>query len=821
MNADILLRFPAVKKSLLKILLALAFICRSFVVSAQQTTPGFTVTVVNERSHPIAGATVQAHQGDKLVKASVTDTTGVTVFYNLPAGRYIFSVSGSGYKPQTTAAFEIPGANSATTVIMQPSTTSLSEVTITGRKALIEQKQGKVVINVDASITNSGATVLEVLEKSPGVTVDRNGTISLQGKTGVLVLVDDKPTYLSGADLNSLLSSMNSSQVDQIELMPIPPARYEANGNAGVINIKTKKSRARGFNGTLSLTGGQGHYPKTVDNLSLNWRTGKFNTFFNYNITALKTYVQLTALRKYYDDSGALLSMLDQSSFFGRNILNNTIKTGTDYYLTPKTTFGIVLTGTLTGRLGDNVATAHWLEPGGVLDSTIATNNRDNNQFKNGAINFNIRQNISSNQNITADFDALRYNITDKQDFDNQLLAAGGYDEVTKANIPTAINITSFKADYTLEAGKAGTIRAGFKSSHSATDNSADYENLESGTFVNDSTKSNRFIYSENINAVYGEWGGKQGKLSYQGGLRYEHTGYYAHQLGNAVDPDTSFSRNYGGFFPSGYLTYQADTANGFTLSIGRRIDRPAFQVLNPFIFVINKYTYETGNSNILPQNSWNLSLSHQYKDLFTTTVSYSVIDNYFSQLFLADTTKGILFYSQGNVGHVYNFGLTESVSASPFNWWNFTAAATFNHKHFAGFNGNDYTSLINQLNLNTSSQFMFAKIYTAELSGAYTTHARNDIQELLYPTGQVSLGISRSIFNKKGTLRISYRDVFHTNWMEGLTQFPNATEYFKERYDTRVFSIAFRYRFGQAYKAERHTSTGASDEAERAGSGN
>jgi iron complex outermembrane receptor protein len=512
--------------------------------------------------------------------------------------------------------------------------------------------------------------------------------------------------------------------------------------------------------------------------------------------------------------------MLRQPSFFSGKFFNNTIKTGLDYYISQKTTIGIVLSGTSIHRYGNNLATATWLDPAGVVDSAIATGNKNDNKFKNGAINLNLRHAISPSQDLAVDLDYLHYSLNTSQDFNNALLSPGGYQDESRGNIPTTIKIASGKVDYTLKLSETATLQSGIKSSYSNTDNLAAYQNFEGGQWVDDNTKSNHFLYRENINAAYTSIEKKYGKLTLQGGLRYEHTSYKANQLGNAVQKDSAFSRNYGEFFPSGYISYQADSSHSFTLTAGRRIDRPVFQSLNPFYFIINKYTYETGNPYLLPQFSWNFELSHQYKNLLTTTVSYSNIQNYFSQLFLNDVTKGILLYSQGNVGRMYNIGVSEAVSVSPLSWWSLTAQATFNHKQLRGFNGNNYTSEINQLNISANNQFTIAKTYTAELSGFYTTRARNDVQELLYPTGQLSAGIARPVLKKKGTLKFSLRDILYTNAMEGFTSFPNATEYFKIKRDSRVFTLTFTYRFGKTYKTVKRTDGSASEEMERVGNG-
>jgi iron complex outermembrane receptor protein len=285
------------------------------------------------------------------------------------------------------------------------------------------------------------------------------------------------------------------------------------------------------------------------------------------------------------------------------------------------------------------------------------------------------------------------------------------------------------------------------------------------------------------------------------------------------LQQDSTVSRNYGSFFPSGYISYPIDSLQTLTLTVGRRTDRPPFQSLNPFLYIINKYTYQSGNPYLLPQYTWNFELTHQYGELLTTTLSYSRLTNYFSQLFLSDSTGTILFYTQGNVGTVNNLGVSENVNVKPARWWMVQAGAVFNHKQFRGFNGNSYTSSISQLTVNVNNQFSFGKGYAAELSGFYTTRARNDIQELLYPTGQASMGMSKTVLKKKGTVKVSFRDLFYTNAMEGLTSFPDASEYFKIKRDSRVVALSFTYRLGKSYKVATHRN-GATEEEERVRNG-
>ena len=697
----------------------------------------------------------------------------------------------------------------------QPKSDTLQTATVTAHTPPIQRKKDRTIINVETSTTNIGSTVLEVLERSPGVTVDRNGGITLNGKPGVLVFIDDKPTYLTGDDLNNLLSSMNAAQVARIELISNPPARYDAAGNAGVINIRTKKSDNAGFNGSITTSCAQGVYPKSNNSVVLNYKKSRINTFLNYSFNDVDYLTNLYAYRQYYDQNKNVTAILQQPSYFTGTVTNNTAKAGLDYSASPHTSLGLELTGISIHRSGSNTGYANWLNAAGNTDSSVLTKTTPKNTFRNGAINLNARHTFSKSTELRADLDYLHYRMLGQQDFDNQLEETGGYDSVFRSSIPTTIDIYSGKFDATTILATSLTLQAGLKLSSSHTDNAATYQDWQNQQWVVDDTRSNHFVYQENIRAAYASLEGKQQKLGFQAGLRYEQTNYTANQFGNTRQKDSVVSRNYGNFFPSGYLSWPIDSLQSLTLTAGRRLDRPPYQNLNPFLYIINKYTYETGNPYLLPQYSWNFELTHQYRDLFTTTFSYSILTNYFSQIFLSDSTGTILFYTQGNVGTVKNLGLSESINIKPTSWWTLQFGSFFNYKQFRGFNGNSYFSKIGQLNLNMNNQFTFGHGFSAELSGFYTTRAKNDIQELLYPTGQASAGAAKSILKKKGTVKLSFRDIFYTNAMEGLTSFPDASEYFKIKRDSRVIALSFTWRFGKSFKtASPHA--GPTEEEER-----
>lgn len=780
----------------------------------------FIIRVQDEQQKVLENIKVQLYEENATspLTSVFTSQSGEVKFQIKHSGKYFFEASGIGFKTLKSAITAIPTSTNRLTLTVTNEVQKLSEVTVTGKKPMLERKQGKTIVNVDAAVTNTGTNVLEVLEKSPGVMVDKNGSISLQGKASVLVMIDDKPTYLSSSELSAMLGSMSSAQVNQIELITSPSAKFDASGNAGIINIKTKKNKQEGFNGNLTASFGHGKYMKTNNSLMLNYRQGKINTFLNYSHNYNKGFAEIYAYREYFNPLGSTTSALDQLSYLGSANTNRMLRAGLDFYASEKSTIGVTFTGTRISRLGDGNATATWLSPTLAVDSAIKTISFSDNQLKNGGVNLYSRHQLTANQSLGFDLDYLVYNSTNDQDFQNNRSGVTGYQQGSKGDIPSELKIFSAKGDYILQLGKATKLEAGLKTSSIQTDNTANYKLLRAGTWVPDLQKSNQFLYEENINAIYTSFDQRFKKWSYQVGLRFENTNYKGNQLGNESQGGSNFSKQYQDLFPSGYLSYQPDSLHSFSFTAGRRIDRPAYQKLNPFVFIINKYTYQRGNPFFLPQHAWNFELSHSYKNFLTTALSYSGIKNYFSQLFLSEGND-ILVYTEGNVGQMHNLGLYVTLQTSPFKWWSLTAQTNFNHKKLSGYQNVDYKSSVNQLHTTMNNQFRINPTLNAEISGFYTTRARNDLQELLFPTGQVSAGVVKTVLKGKGSLRLTARDIFYTQAMEGMTDFPAANEYFILWRDSQVLNFGFNYRFGKQLKIAKRSTGGAADEMGRAGS--
>jgi hypothetical protein len=806
-----------------KIILPLLFIFSYSGVFAQKQV--VRITVVNEQKNALPGSTVCLLNIDSVViHSGAANASGIFEFADLNPGKYLLRASQTGYIDGYSSIIDLNNKATVSEIITLISKSNLlNDVTVVSKKPAIQFLPDKTVINPEATISNAGASVMDVLEKSPGITVNKDGSIIMKGKPAVTVLIDGKPTQLSGADLQAYLSGIPASQVDVVELIENPGAKYDAAGNAGIINIKMKANKVKGFNGSMNLSLGQGFFTKTGNSINLNYRNGKTNWFLNYGMRASREMMDMWTLRKYVNTKNEDSVLLEQPNYQKSSQAGHNIKTGLDFFLNKNTTLGLVFTGGLFNRMATSTSSINWMDPYYHIDSSINTLGDNNRKFKRGGVNVNGRFRINATSELAVDLDYVNFTINGDQQYQTHLVAPGSDIEATKGNIPSKLNIFSAKADYS-KRYKKFLLETGLKTAINKTDNLAEYYfAINNNPWQADLRRSNHFLYNETISAAYASVDAEKGKWHWQAGLRYEFTSYKALQLGNAVVRDSAFKRNYGSLFPTAFVSYQLDSNNTITVRAGKRIDRPAFQHLNPFQTILNKYTYEAGNPFIKPQYTWNFSVAHTYKQKLTTEVSSSYLRDYFSQIFIIDSSSSnvnnnIIIYTRGNVGSFKNFAITETFQTSVTKWWNLTAVAVYNHKIIKGVVWAPFTARVNQLNISINNQFQFKKGWSFELSGYYQTKSQIDLQEWLEPQGELNVGVGKQILKKKGTLRLSIRDLTYFQNYSGYSTFENSYEPFTLKFDTRVVRLSFSWRFGKTMKPVNRSEGGASDEINRVG---
>ncbi len=810
-----------------KILLIAFILIAGYPAFTQQAKDRVIQVLVSGDGAPLYKATVSLMKIDSsIISIEVTDAAGKASFTNLAAGHYIIRVTNIGYQISFSKAIDLSIEKlSEQKINLQNEAATLKDVAVVAKKPAVQFLPDKTVVNVEASITSAGGTVMDVLEKSPGITIGRDGAIIMKGKPQVMVLIDGKQTQLSGTELQAYLSGLPASQMSTIELIDNPGAKYDAAGNAGIINIRSKSIRQKGFNGSASTSIGQGFFTKNNNSINLNVRSGKVNLFVNYGNRFGKERMEIEALRKYFDVNGNDSLLLNQPGITRQNIKAHNLKAGIDFFAGKNTTVGAIFTGNLNTREVSSLSTIDWMTPNHVIDSSIITSGTRHIRFERKGVNFYGKQIIDASSEISADLDLITFKIEGDQYFQTQLTVPGSVKQITKGNIPSTLDIFTAKIDYSKKFSGM-TWEAGLKTATTKTDNLAEYSFFDGGSWQDDLSRSNHFLYDESIHSIYSSLDRKNGKWHWQAGLRYEFTSYKAHQLGNALVKDSSFNRNYGSLFPSAFISYDLDSSNSFTFRIGRRIDRPPFQNLNPFLVTLNKYTFEGGNPFIRPQYTWNFELTHNYKNILSTGISYGYLKDYFSQIFIIDSNssnvnKNIIIYTRGNVGTFHNFGASATLQLPLTKWWNITSTLVYNHKIIKGVVWVPITATIDQFNISLNNQFQFKKGWAAELSGYYLTKSQTDLQEYVTPQGELGAGVSKQIMKNKGTLRLAIRDIFHTQNYSGYSNFENSDEPFALKWDTRIVRLNFSFRFGKAMKAIKRSGGGATEETDRVGTGN
>ncbi len=759
-----------------------------------------------------------------LIKATYTDTDGQFSFANIADGSYTVSISFVGYAPAAVPSFSLSSVQPSVqlgAVSLTAQSRQLAEVVVTGQKAVIEQKIDRMVLNVGALASNAGATALDILEKSPGVTVDQSGNVSLKGKKEVMIMLDDKRTYLSGDELVNLLRSMSSTQLDQIEIMTNPSAKYDAAGNAGIINIKTKKTSTQGFNGTLTLGLGTSPYFKSNNGLNLNYRTGKLNTFLNYSFIQNNGSFDIETQRNFVDASGIRIGELNQSAHRLSRSQTNSLKAGLDYYLSPRTTLGLTASGFVNPQHPTASNTTTLTDGNGITTSRILTTSQTDALWRNGALNLNGRHlfDADGTRELTASADYLNYHSANAQNLLSNTYSPDGSlvsQLPLRGDIPLNINIYTAKADYSQPVKNLFKLETGIKTALIQTTNQGNYFTQANRVEQPDYQRSNQFNYRENINAVYLNGSRQLGAWYAQLGLRYENTQYTGHQLGNLQKPDSLFVRHYSNLFPTLFISYKADEKNQFGFSVGRRIDRPVYQDLNPFLSIIDQYSYSTGNPFLRPQFSTNLEVSHTYGGFLTTTLNYSKTDGFITETL--QKQGDVIIRSVGNVATRNNAGLAVSLQLSVTRMWSVNAFANGAYTSFDGaIAGFPFVASAFSLNLNLTNQFTLGNGWSAEVSGFYHGRNRDEGQALIRSISQLSLAVSKQLWDKRASLVFNLRDVFHSQVSREIQNFQNVVSTIQLTRDTRVANVSFVYKFGTPVKgapAKRNSS--ADDEKDR-----
>ncbi|MBS1758787.1 MAG: TonB-dependent receptor [Bacteroidetes bacterium] len=800
----------------------------AFTSKAQQVSG----VVKDEQGKGVEKATISLllKKDSSVIKFSVSGATGKYSFSSVPAGEYLVSTSYVGYVPKRSSSFQVSGNENVTVpdIVVERTTSSMAGVTVTSKKPIVEVKADKTVLNIEGTINAIGNDALELLRKSPGVVVDKDDNISLMGKNGVKVYIDGKPSPLSGTDLSNYLKSIQSSQVESIELITNPSAKYDAAGNAGIINIKFKKNKAFGTNGSVNAGYNIGTYPKYNAGVNFNNRNKIVNLFGSYNYNDSKQENIFNLNRTIGDtafESSRTMPFKNKSHNF---------KAGADFYIDKKNTFGVLVNGNFSdGSMnGDNINNIIY-RPTNTLTKVLKANNTNDMNRKNVNFNLNYRFADTAGHELNMDLDYGLFRLNNNQLQPNYYYAPDGTTLLNKTIYrflsPSTIDLYTFKTDYE-QNFKKGRLGIGAKFSVVNTDNNFkryDVSQLAPSEIKTlDVPKSNEFDYKENINAVYVNYNRQLKGKMIQFGVRMENTVSSGNSYGLNNDGSVNkgskqtFKRNYTDLFPSAAITFNKNPMNQWGLSYSRRIDRPAYQDLNPFEFKLDEYSYKKGNVNLKPQYTNVFSLTNTYKFKLTTSLTYSHINDMFAQI--VDTTEqSKSFITTENLAKSDVYAVNISY---PFMYKTYTAFVNLSgnySKYKADFGGGNRVVNLDAASFNIYMQhsYKFGKKreWTAEVSGWYNSPM---VWQGFFKSKSmwtVDAGMQKTIFKGKGTFKLSVSDIFHSLKFDGHSDFAGQYTQANGSFESRQLKASLVWRFGSStVKAARQRKDASEDEKKR-----
>jgi len=786
-----------------------------------QATGKIDLKVTDQQQKPIDGALVQLVKAkdSSMTQYSITDQNGLVELAGVVKGTYLIYIAKTGFENYYAPVFTIDSAhlqiNLPDAVLKSK---SLNEVTVVAKTPMIQHFADKTVLNVQNSPLTAVGNVFDVIQHSPGVQVDQNDNISLMGKPNVQIMIDGRPIAVSGSDLTNILKSMPAESIDKIEFITNPSAKYDASGTAGIINIILKKDKRIGANATVYAGYAQGIYARTNDGFSFNDRTKKFNIFGSYNYSYQGSVNIITFHTNFYNGN-QFQSSTAQYEYLKTPSIDNTARLGADFFASNKTTIGFIADVSVSRFMPSESTTTYEYDSLNNEKSYDLTSSNSPSTTYNYALNLNMKHTFdSTGRELLVNADYATYNTLGYQSIatnyfnpDNSEIGGTSY---LYGYLPSLLNIYSLKADYDGQLGKKGSLGAGIKTSYVNTDNNLNIYDGQNALAPVDTTQSNHFIYSENINAGYVTYNRTMGAYNLQAGMRAEQT----ITNGDQVTTGQTFSRNFTQLFPNVSLNDSLSPNNQLGLSISRRVDRPTYNQLNPFSLYINPTFYLVGNPYLLPQNAYLMQLSDAIKSSYFFTLTYTRTQYPITTVIEPYTGKpNIVRQTEENLTSNDNYSFNFTVANQITSWWSTSTSVDAYVSHYVGALANSPLSTDRFLwDANTDNDFTISKQLGFGLGGFYTSG--NDLGYLyLKPQEGVRAYIQIKVLKDKGTIKINAYDIFWTNVTNGITSFTGFTESVYVKRDSRTVGASFTYHLGGQSKSSLHSKGGAEDEKNRA----
>lgn len=806
----------------IRFLLVCAVISTSLFLSAQNSSISGIINDEKGIGIPFATIILKSQKDSSMVKADITSENGEFLLEMIPPGRYFTESSYIGLTTHVSTVFELGKSPFIhPPVSLMADAKQLDEVLVTAQRALIEVKPDRTVFNVQGTINSAGENGLNILRKAPGVLVDNNNNITVLGRAGVLLYVDGKRIPLRGDDLTNYLQNLSSEQIDKIDIITNPGSKYEAQGNAGIIDIRLKKDKNLGGNSSISGSYGHGRYGQGNINANGNYRNKKMNTFggLGYNKGVRWNKMLFDTYQNGFRLNESNISTSDYDGWNGR--------WGTDFFISTKSTIGFIVgaqTNSSLSKSNNLTYISNQAKPA-QIDSILTAPNTSDSERNQATFNINYAYESGKNKlTLDADYGSFRNQ--------NDHIQPNLYYDPSRTNIisqnlntyntPVTINIATAKADFTTEAW-GGNLDIGTKFSNVVTDNKFLFYNVLNGVSERNDNRSNQFKYDENVIAGYLNYSRKlNAKWNASAGLRVENTnatGDLIAFLPQLEEAPVDF--NYNSFFPSAGLTYQHHPEHVYSLNYGRRINRPDYNVLNPFREQLSELSYSRGNKFLQPEIVNNIELGYTLKYRFSFKLAYSLTTNQITRLIgpdAQDPRAGFISWDNLATQKLYSFNVS-----LPFNitkWWNtYMNISTSYIDNQADYGDNGVVDVqAGTYNVFQQHTFNIGKKWKAELSGWYSGPGVWGGVFLYDPSYSLNLGLQRKFFNDKMNVRLSASDITYQTGWSGVSNFNGQTGYGQGNWDSRRASVSISYDLGNTNVKSRKRNTGIENETKRVG---
>ena len=736
-----------------------------------------------------------------IVKGTISDELGTFKIESIKSGNYVLKCFAVGYSELYSSVFTIDSASQLEipALILVQQGVNLNEVAITSIKKTIEFKNGMTVLNVENSIMAAGHTVIDVLKRIPGVTVDNKNNISISGKQGVRIMLDGRMQQLSMEQVVSMLSAMSADHVSKIEVMKSPPVKYDAEGNAGIINIITKKVTTKGYSGSINYNPGMGQRFGNSMYGALNFKSRKLTVFSNINPMYKVFYDRYDYHKKVtFEGNQTIFDHTGDHENLRKYISG---KIGADYALTDKTTIGLSVANTVnnTRPIEHGYVSINGYNDVGFDHYYYVTDEKA--LWTSPAYNFNAEHKfdtLGTNLSLSVDYAEFN-NLSDRKSESVFLKNDDSFAKATQiytSTNATKIKIFTQKIDFQKYLKPTWFFETGAKATfvNNVTDFLFERQDTITGNYLVDTSFTNNYRYKENLIAGYINFRKEFKKGTFSLGLRVENTEITGNNLTNGF----KLTRSYLNFFPNASFDYQLNDKHSIQCNYNRRLDRPDYFQLNPFKRFEDQYAVGAGNPYLNPQYSDNVDFVHTYNQAITNSIGYAHFTSLISDITTQNDSTKVSTFRQVNLNqsdyYYYNLFLQKQLNK----WWN----AEFSlNVYYTSFKSMIENTLLNtktiSSNIYFNNDFILPKDFKLQLTMHYNApnkYAANYNKA----NGSCDFGIKKSLAKGKFNIMFQFLDIFYTDISRTIYDFDNQYYTFNSYNDTRRFRLTLNYKFGK-----------------------